>query len=322
MKVLHLSNTPISNAPHNLAECQRKYGIEASLLLHRYSNTNKNFVGNGTLWTVTPKEEIIARINDSDIIHFHNFAKEQLLFSTYPDLWGLVEKKPRLIQYHSPRFSIESFETTIADKTMKHAVIAQYHVREYPECEFIVPNVIPMYLKEYSPMMEKWDDLVPTVSYAPSNITLKGWDNKGFFITQPILQRLQAMNKANPDIMIGVAYKDCLSRKRWSHIGIDEVMTGSYHLSSLEYLSMGCVTIGNLDVQTKSALNSVDTHLNGDALPWIEANQNNLMAAISGVISEGMQGLRQRAEYNRGWMEKHWNPEVHVQRFKEIYAKL
>lgn len=338
MKVLHLSNTPLSNAPHNLMVSQNQYGVESRLLLHRSQNLNKILVGNGELWLNMKKEEIVAALEAADVIHFHNFAKELNLFTTYPEFWKLIEKKPKLIQYHSPRKTIENFEPSISDKTLKHAVIAQYHTRVYPECEFIVPNVVPLFQAQYSPLSPKWEQRnAPVISYAPSNITLGGWDNKGYEVTRRVLLESERENWSCVEILIGVPYTDCMIRKRWAHLGIDEVMTGSYHLSGLEYLAMGCVTFGYLDKLTQEAIRTVVNSScgEGDAaiatLPWVQVDHPDELKKIMYRTIVAGQGnarairweeLKQKAQQSREWMEKYWNPQNHVRWFSRIYEQL
>lgn len=320
MNILHLSNTPLSNAPHNLVVCQNDYGHKAELLLHKKSNINKVYVG-GSLWNEVPLDKLEQMFLDADILHFHNYCWELKIFQAYPKLKDIALKKPKLIQYHSPRYSVESFEASIADKKLKHAVIAQYHVRFYPECEYVVPNVIPIYDSKYTPIPTKWDDSKPTISYAPSNITLKGWDDKGYHVVDPTLRRLEREGKANIDVMVGVPYEECMLKKRWAHIGIDEPVTGSYHLSSLEYLSMGCVTVAYLDAQTVEAISQVTS--GADELPWWRpAKPEQFEEFLRFIMTLSMGELKSYGNLGRRWMEKHWNPKDHVKRFEQIYGEL
>lgn len=320
MKIIHLSNTPLSNAPANLMQCQNQYGHDAKLYLQRKSNLNKVFVG-GKLWMDVRYENLRQEFKDADVFHFHNYAWDLILFKTFPELVDICRKKPCIIQYHSPRRTIENFEHSIADKSLKHAVIAQYHVREYPECEFVVPNVVPIFDKKYQGAATKWEDPLPTVSFAPSNITMRGWDDKGHYVVDPILRRLEGEGKIMRDVMIGVPYEDCMLRKSWSHIGIDEVMTGSYHLSALEYMSMGCLTIVGVDDLTKAAINMVSP---GAAfhMPFIGAAAITIEGKLRWVLEQGMPFIKDYGAKSRQWMEKFWNPENHVRLFEKVYQSL
>jgi hypothetical protein len=321
MRILHLSNTPLSNAPANLVECLNDAGHEAKLYLHKKSNTNKTFVG-GSLWTETPPGILEDEFKRAEVIHFHNYCWDLTIFKERPELLEIAKSKPALIQYHSPRHSTENFEASITDRSLKHAVIAQYHVRQYPECEFVVPNVIPIYNKMYTSFPGKWDDACPSISYAPSNINLKGWDDKGYNVTAPLLKRLERNSRCSADVIINTDYETCLLRKRGAHIGIDEVMTGSYHLSALEYLSMGCVTICHVDDPTCQAMKRIVGIEGMLHMPIIDATPSTLESTLLELLASGKDHLKDIGEKSRNWMERYWNPSKHAQYFENIYRSL
>ena len=242
MKIIHLSNTPLSNSPANLAQIQNDAGHEAIVLLNQQSNKNKVFVG-GTLWSTYSAEELEALFTEADIIHMHNFAWSQMIFACHPHLIGIAKSKKCLIQYHSPRDSHESFEDTISNPFFKgrRAVVAQYQVRQYPEAEFIVPNVLPLHDDVFKPVERDWNNQV--ISFAPSNVNLRGWDDKGYSQVQPILWRIAQQHRAITEVIVNTPYEETLIRKKWATIGMEELVTGSYHLSMLEYMAMGCATL-------------------------------------------------------------------------------
>jgi len=318
MNILHLSNTPLSNSPSNLANIQRQFGHSAQAVLHRQSNTNKIFVG-GKIWTTMTQEQITAYVEEADIVHFHNFAWSQEIFKVHPHLIEIVKKKRCLIQYHSPRQGIESFEDTLNDQFFagKRAIVAQYQVRLYPEVDFVVPNVLPIFDNLYRCLPRDFKQTM--ISYAPSNTNLKGWDDKGYPTIMPLLQKIG--RRVPVDIIVNTPYEDTMMRKRWSTIGIEEVITGSYHLSFLEYLAFGCATIGNLDDLTKQAMAKVIGEENVRKLPYIQSDIYDLPKAIESIMYDhaAAKSLGQRA---RAWMETYWNPETFVKYFDSIYAKL
>lgn len=325
MKVLHLSNTPLSNAPWNITRCQELYSsVKPILILGRKSAYHRQHA-KGNLWSEAHEQSLIEMFENADVIHFHNFMFTQDVFRMYPHLIDIAKKKPRVIQYHSPRVNEEaSFEDTIADKSIKHAVIAQYHVRVYPECEFIVPNMVPLFDEEYTGIPGKWGDATPTVSYAPSNATGKGWDDKGYTEVTRSLAELEREFQFNKDIIIRTPYEHCIARKRWAHIGIDEFKTGSYHLSGLEYASMGCVLLGRIDRQTADAILKVT----GDRTclanwPWyVCEDEEHFKTNMRDLLKFRVTSLEILGKSNRLWMEKYWNPKNLVKIYEEMYKTL
>ena len=321
MKILHLSNTPLSNAPANLVKCQNLYGHDATLLLFKKSSLQRKHTA-GQLWIDLPADEITRLVTEAEVIHCHNYLYEQQIFRSYPHLVEIVKNKPKLVQYHSSRHSVENFETTLKDDTVRKAVVAQYHVRLYPECEFVVPNVLPIFEEPYRPLESRRKLPFITISYAPSNVNCKGWDDKGWSETKPVLDRIERSGAAVSQVMHGVPYEDCMTQKRLADIGIDEIVTGSYHLSALEYMAMGAIAIANPDNLTIEAMRRIVGDDGINSLPLVVANKNNLEATLRSLLRNGKPFIIEQGQKSREWMETFWNPRNHVKLFESIYEKL
>jgi len=324
MRILHLANTPLSNAPANLASCQNRYGHEAQLLLARKNGRNKVFVG-GDLWSDKPLEQLVSFFEATDILHFHNFTWNQEIFVKYPQLLQIAKAKKKVVQFHSARKAHEDFEGVLTDPLFKgrKLVIAQYHVREYPECEWVVPNPLPLHEDRYRILYKgKWGDCPPIhVSYAPSNAHLKGWDYKGYDVLEPYLRNLRRCGFVC-EIITGVPYDECLSQKTFAHVGIEEFFTGSYHLSFLEYMALECATFGHMDALAKEAIRTIvgwDAFLE---MPYFDVltteDITNQLKKFS--MSPGL--LRASAAASREWIHNHWHPKKLMPHFDEVYESL
>lgn len=322
MNILHLSNTPLSNAPANLAQVQQEAGHTTRLLLHRQSNVNKVFVG-GQVWTGWGSDQLDAIVEEADIIHMHNFAWEQEIFRHWPHLAEKCRKKPCLIQYHSARHSIENFDTTINDPFFKgkRAVIAQFHVRQYPEAEFVVPNIIPIYDRRFTPLDAPPFNKPPRVSFAPSNVNLKGWENKGYESTRAVLHKLERVGLIQADIITNTPYEETIVRKKWSDIGLEEIVTGSYHMSFLEYMSLGVATFCSMDTLTEEAMARVVGVQAVKELPSFQCVPETLERELVELLRDPPLIL-DRGRRARKWMECHWNPTTFVRHFEAVYAQL
>jgi hypothetical protein len=316
MQIVHITENPIAGAPWNLNNAINTYTEHSSrLIAAQASNQNRTFP-HDIIIDDSSYDIIYNIIQNADVIHLHNFYDNQHLFRKYPALWPLVMSKPRVWQAHTQRdCKWVSFEDALADKSMKHLVIAQYHPRQYPECT-IVPNIIDIWDKKYMPT--KNENLIPHVVFSPSNQNLNGWDDKGYMDTRPVLVKLAVGGRMSHDIIIDVPHEECMFRKSMGDIGIDEVKTGSYHLCSLENLSLGLATIAHLDDLTKSALQSVT---GSTELPWVSTQLNGLESAILSLISD-KDFLVQKKTESRAWMEKYWSPKVLVKQFIDIYKGL
>ena len=259
---------------------------------------------------MTP-DEVKKWLDWADIIHYHNRYRRQNIFQknmlTPP-------KKPSVIQIHSPRES-ENFKEEL-ESGIPIAVIAQYHVRQWPELRFIIPNVIDIHDELHKPVIRDFRT-TPIVSYAPSNAICKGWDNKSYGTVSPVLRRMGFAREIIYQRIISMPLTACLALKQNADIGIDEVSTGSYHLSSLEYLSMGVACIGKLDEQCEKVIKDLT---GADTLPWVMSSE----AKFKGDLSELIRSRRyvEKGLESRAWMEKYWNPEDVCSVFTDMYGRL
>lgn len=313
MNVLHLSDTTLSGAPGRLSNLLTKHSsgkIKSRHLVWHRVIYNRVFDVDVCSSELT-KEEIEKHLKWADVIHYHNRYSRQLIFTKH----GLKPpKKPSIIQIHSPRGS-EDFSEEVTSK-IPIAVIAQYHTRQWPELKFIVPNVVDITDPLHSPIIKPIRN-VPIVSYAPSNVICKGWDNKSYMTVNPVMKRFMFDRLLTYKRIVSVPHRVCLQLKQDSDIGIDEVSTGSYHMSSLEYLSMGVACIGNLDKDCQAAIKNVT---GADNLPWIMSSEGTFSNDIRNIIKSGE--YMSVGRDSRLWMEKYWNPKKLVNYFSDIYKNL
>lgn len=322
MRILHLANTPLSNAPENLASCQRHMGYDSRLLLAHKTGRNKIFVG-GSLWSDLSYEELEDIFTKADIIHFHNFTWTQEIFVKHLPLKAIAKSKKCVVQFHSDRRAHEDFEDNLRDPFFngKRLVIAQYQVRQYPECEWVVPNPLPLHEDKFRLLRRgKWGDVPPLcISYAPSNMHLTGWDYKGYDKIKPYLNRIPNIST---DIITNSPYEECLTRKSYAHVGIEEIFTGSYHLSLLEYMALECVALGNMDDLTSKALTSA---IGEEAFKTMPYQQVDCLEDV-GVVIESFKRdpalAKEIAGESRRWMEKYWSPESLMPIYNNIYESI
>lgn len=319
INVVHITENPIAGSPMNLSLALNKYQADKVHSRHiAASDRNENRVYKSDLLTgVHTFEEIREVIEAADVLHFHNFYKSQELFRRYPELWALAEVRPRVWQVHSQR-SIAWMPITegLEDPKARHLVIGQYHPREWPECT-VVPNVIDIEDPSLRPQERLWDGPL-RVAFSPSRIGLLGWDNKGYYETVPILQQLVDEGVISADIIYNEPHVACLRRRGLCHIAVDEIITGSYHLCSLEALSQGCIAVAGLDeTQVKTLLDLTGASY----LPWGVEHPETLKKGLL-MAADHPNESKQWAEYGRKWMETYWHPSDMTKRFVDIYESL
>lgn len=310
--ILHLSDTTLSGSPIRISKLTNKYSENfRSRHIVWQPVIGKRVFETDLVGSAMTKDEIMDRINWADIIHYHNRWQRQEIFSS---LGIKPPQKPSVIQIHSPRAS-ENFSEEVASG-LPLAVIAQYHPREWKEMKYLVPNVVDIYDETYTPLQKGLRNL-PVVSYAPSNCNARGWDDKGYGIVVPHLKRLYMANRIVFQKITEQPHHITMRLKRSADIGIDEIATGSYHLSSLEYMAMGVPCFARLDGLTQKYVKEVT---GADTLPWIQADRDSFLTRLL-LIVEGKNWKEKGAE-TRAWMEKYWNPDVLVGRYEDMYNDL
>jgi len=319
IKVIHITENPIAGAPMNLNLALNKF--QAGKVQSRHiaaSDRNENRVfKSDMLTTKNTYEEIRDTLRWADIWHFHNFYSRQDLFKRYPDLWEIGKAKARVWQVHSQRSTTwMDIEEGLKDAKAKHLVIGQYHPRQWPECT-VVPNVIDITLPELTPIERDWT--IPLrVIFSPSRIRLPGWDDKGYDETVPVLQEFVNKKFITAEVIFDKPHAECLEHRGRGHIAIDEIITGSYHLCSLEALSQGLLTIAGLDELQVKTLKDLT---GADVLPWRIADKYGLRRLLISCIHDPY-GVKLVADGSRKWMEKYWHPTITTQKFLDIYQTL
>jgi hypothetical protein len=101
-------------------------------------------------------------------------------------------------------------------------------------------------------------------------------------------------------------------------IAIDEVVTGSYHMCSLEALSQGLATVAALDDLTVDALERVTGTREH---PWVVARLDSLERRLRELCDDPAY-LQARREQSRAYMVRYWHPRRLVENMRAIYARV
>jgi hypothetical protein len=301
MKILHLSNTTLSGAPYRLSKLYDKYTEhESHHIVWKRTILNRVFPVDMVGEEMT-QDELQYWLDWCEIVHYHDVYKKQTIFTKCE-----VPKKPSVIQVHSPKGWFD--HQAVSESGLPIAVIAQYHPREWPNLNFIVPNVIDIW--EYTPMER--NNALPVVSFAPSSGNGKGANDKGYSIVVPALRR---MGNINFQKIFSRPFVECMQMKRYADVGIDDLRNGGYHLSSLEYLSLGVATICYVDEQTEKVVKD----LTGcDTLPFIHNGRDNILTPLTRALNNH----KWLGQVAREWVETHWSPEILCSHYTKMYESL
>jgi hypothetical protein len=253
--------------------------------------------------------DVVAELlTAADVVHYHNWRQTSLLFQFHPWAREIARRKPAVIQFHSPRAHNRWFEEELRDPGVIKLVVAQHHVRLFPECQ-PVPNAVPIDDPLHRPA--GIHNRPPVIAFTPFRCGRRGWYAKGCGATLRVLRRGFRHRFAT-----AVPWQETMEMRAQCDIAIDEVVTGSYHLCSLEALSLGLATVAGLDAQTVDALERVTGTRDH---PWVVARLDTLEAELRRLVEDHAYRCARR-EAGRRYMERYWNPQAIVRHFTQAYA--
>ena len=328
IKVAHIARTPLSGSPIRIVSAlnNSKSDVEARLIvLNEHAYGNRVFK-NDLSWS---NDEDACRevIRSADILHCHHYFD---LDSDDPFGENFIRmcapNAKFLRQYHTHPLTIarnnQSLAHEIIQSDIPSVVIAQFHERYYPN-SLVVPNIVPINDEPYSPAKHR---IGKRVGFAPSSnnsawnpIVFSRWNTKG---APEILSLLGKIQRQIPNVEIdhifNVPHEDCLQRKNRCGIFIDDLITGSYHLSSLESLAMGIPTLAYLDPRTLRTVQDITGSLDH---PWVNCRLEEAFEYLSELLRNNVL-RRDLGQRSRSWMETYWHEQRMIKYYTEAYESL
>lgn len=297
INVIHIKRTNLAQAPNSIDHVLRFYTPIQSKLV---------YIENGD---ANATKKILNRIlkHKVNILHFHNkYIPNKQNNKTKP--WPNVTAE--LIQYHSPT----EYVHLDVPKHVKQYVLNQLHctMKEYKHLPILMnPIVTSLHNSNRSNNKIR-------IVYSPSVVVDRPnpLSNKGFTQTSNILNKIKNKIK-NKSVEIDIIYNTphhiCMFRKSMATIIIDECVTGGFHKSSLEGLSLGKVVIAYLSDELK------EKHPN---LPIISTHISKLENTLQNLINKGKTELEKQGKENKEWFEKNWSNKVVAKYYQQVYEKL
>jgi hypothetical protein len=269
--------------------------------------------------------EILKLLETADIVHLHNWIDlSQNKFGI--DFNQYIKKGQRLIrQFHTEPGKLAKTwgisQREIINDPVAQLVLAQFHERYYPRAR-IVPNIVPIFDQDYLASTAKDTEAPCKIFFSPTSMRSaweSRWNTKGAFETIKIIERLQKKLNFEFECIARRPHSETLTKKQTSDIVIDEVVTGSYHLSTLEGLSQGKPTLAYLDSRTISTIHEVTSAVS--QIPIINTQLEDLDITIKRLVED--KPLREYlGAYSRKWMEKHWSDSQMIQHYVHAYEDL
>lgn len=320
MNILHFAVTPLAGAPFRLTQAITAHTPHTARLVDIAHYGTEDF-GHDVIFSENP-EEACALAEWADVIHFHNYLEYDSQQFAPIDFHALRRKGVRFIrQFHSHPHLVAKVmcisPVALLRQDIPAIVIGQFQERFYPDA-MVVPNPIPMYDAAYLPDASS---PVHDVFLSPTRL-LSGaadrWNTKGMPETLDVIRRACNATGATWKLMHKTPLKDVLAARRASRIVVDEMVTGSYHLSGLEGLSQGKPVLAWLDDRSQRILRYFS---GSEECPFITARVTDAEAVLMYLL-EHPEEASTIGQQSRSWMERYWFPEKCLAHFSRAYSLL
>ncbi len=329
MQVLHLALTPLVGAPMRICRALALHeGVTSRFaVLDTAVGAYERMVFDTDLQWARDRDEIIAVAHTADVLHLHNFLdldSRQFAPIDFRKLWN--DGRPMVRHFHSTPDNVANYmgltTATVLDCPIPKLVIPQYPARFFPTAK-VVPNIVldADLTRAIGPR-----DGNLRIAYAPSRFNsgrASRWDTKGYLETVKLLKSVVRKAAAQEieievDLIEQVSHAECLRRKLACHIVVDDLVTGSYHLNTLESLAYGSICLTYMDRSTQQAVFDLTGRSDFPALSVgledAEAVLLNL-AANRPLVNE-------LGRHARDWMAHHWAPRDMARHFLGAYAQV
>ena len=327
MHILHLALTPLVGAPMRICRALTLHeGVSARFaVLDATAGAYDRMVFDLDLQWARDRDEIVELARTADVIHLHNFLdldSQQFNPIEIRKLWN--DGRPMVRHFHSTPDNVAGYMGTtsqaVIDCPIPKLVIPQYPARFFPTAK-IVPNII---LDEELTRINGPRDGTLRIGYAPTRFNsgrASRWDTKGYLETvrllKSIVRKAAARNiDIHVDLIEQVSHAECLRRKSACHIVIDDLVTGSYHLNTLESLACGSVCLTFMDRATQQAV----ADLTGRSdFPALSVGLEDAEAVLLDLVGN-RQLVDAIGQHARAWMSQHWAPKEMARHFLDAYA--
>ena len=318
MRVLHFSITPLAGMPIRLVQALRRHaGVDARLAdLKRFGLYDHDLV-----FQESPGE-ILELAWAADIIHLHNYLDLSSRAFGRVDFGELARAGKRVVrQFHSSPDLVAGVMGISAEDLLAQDIpclaIAQYPERLYPKA-MVVPNFVPENEASYLPSstVPRWD-----IFYSPTkdmSAWADRWSTKGMPEASAIIKASAKRTRCTTRVVTGRPLAEVLAEKRASRIVVDDLVTGSYHLTGLEGLSQGKCVLSYLDERSQALLR----HFSGtDDHPFVNVRLEEAGAVLEHLAADPALTLELGGE-GRRWLTNHWPEERMVRHYARVYELL
>lgn len=314
MRIVHVSRTPCAGAIEALSSAIRDYTEHDSRVINGGGKVNNLHFPEDVTWAST---EVFPLLSRADVIVCHqNVDHKTAPVRDFLD----GDKDKRVVGfYHSHP---DACNPNLAKADFPHFCVAQYQALLWEKAT-PVRNVIRFERADWPERVDR-DDGKFWIGYAPTfrqsqkgeeKGSLKWHHSKGYDVTMPVLQAIDKKYE-HVEVMLfeGIRYESCIQGKAMCDVLIDEVVTGSYHRSTLEGLALGIPTIANISPKVHGVIVKV---AGANDVPVIHATADTLEEQLAWLVEMDPVKRRRIGNQARDWMVRHWHPRDIAREFCE-----
>lgn len=325
MRVLHLSHTPLVGAPGRICDALREAaGVDSRwcVLDDSAGMYQTMSFGLDLVWR-RDREQVIELAEQCDVLHLHNYIDLDNRDFAPLDFRRMFDLgKPMVRQFHSGPDAVARFMRKAPAEVLAcpipKLVIAQYHERYYPSAK-LVPNFPGVASNSRGGNNSR----SLRIGFAPTRFNSgrdSRWDTKGYPETVRMLKsvRRAAARRGTPcevDLIEMVSHAECLRRKSTCDLFVDDLVTGSYHLNTLESLAMGIPCLCFLDGRTQHALLEITGR---DDFPVVNAGLEHSAGVLLDLLGSRDLVCALGASAST-WMATHWSASAMAEHFLDSY---
>ncbi|BBO88342.1 hypothetical protein DSCOOX_15220 [Desulfosarcina ovata subsp. ovata] len=261
--------------------------------------------------------------NEADILHLHNYLDYDSHQFAPIDFGELLKAGKRIVRhYHStPDWIAEQMgisEEKLLACTLPSLVIAQYPERFFARSH-VVPNMVPHSDPLYSPIPDQETEFdlffSPTKSVGAFE---RRWDTKAAPEVTRLIHRVAERTGCTFKIMSGRPLDEVLRAKQRARIVIDDLVTGSYHLTGLEGLAQGKPVLSFLDERCQYLLRYFS---GSEHCPFVNVRLEDAETVLLYLL-ENPDACETIGQAGYRWLLSFWNEEKLIRYFERAYEEL
>ena len=317
IKIVHFSITPCAGSAIRLVNAlNMDSNINANLVdSNRWDKFDHDLVFGENL------EKVISLVADADIIHLHNYlhldSKEfrPINFRKLKNEGKKIIRQLRGNPFTLSRVAKMNVKEFINLK-IPSMVIGQFMERYYPNA-YVVPNIIPENHRVYQPKYQQKKNIYFAPTF-PNSAWTHRWETKGSPEVDKILNKFCKIRNVQLNRIKDLRLNEALKYKQDSNVVIDDLVTGSYHISTLEGLSMGKPVLTYLDSRTTYVMKEISGSNN---LPIINIRLEELNETLNYLFDNEMI-IDEIGKNSRKWIVDYWSEKKMISKYIQLYNRL